>query len=52
MTFLPRTAQSPFLGGDLLGRISRLPRIQQPMPFFVFRAFVLAEIGLVSQSHD
>lgn len=46
MTFFPWIALSPFLGGDTLGRISRMPRIQRPMPFVVFRAFVLVEIGL------
>jgi len=45
LTFLPWFALPPFLGGDNLGRISRLPRIQRPVPFFDFRAFVFVEVG-------
>jgi len=46
LTFLPWIALSPFLGGDTHGRMNCLPRMQQFVPFFVFRAFVLVEIGL------
>lgn len=46
MTFFPWFALSPFLGGDNLGRIDRLPRIARPVPFFVFRAFVFVEVDL------
>lgn len=45
MTFLPRLALPPFLGGGIRGRSDRLPRMLRSLPFFVFRAFVFVEVG-------
>lgn len=46
LTFLPWIALSPFLGGDVHGRIGHCLGYSGAMPFVVFRAFVFVEIGL------
>jgi hypothetical protein len=45
LTFLPRIGLFPVLGGDVRGRVRRIPRVTGATPLFVFRAFVLVEIG-------
>jgi len=46
LTFLPRVALPPFLGGGTRRRIELFPRMDRSMPFVVYRAFVLVKIGL------
>jgi hypothetical protein len=45
VTFFPRIGLVPDLGGEIRGRVRRFPRVTVVTPFFVFRVFVLVEIG-------
>jgi hypothetical protein len=49
LTFLPKLALSPVLGGGIPGRVVRYLGWCGATPFLVFRAFVLVEIDLRHQ---
>lgn len=52
LTFLPRVALSPFLGGDILGLTGRLPRMRRPGVFRRLQGLRLRENRSASSSHD